>query len=453
MNLFFAARYQLYLLQLEEYHIIRYLRVLSRTGTRPIFPPRKALVWTLKARMVFVLAVLLSLASALTVFSADVNFWLRIVVFLIVFGVFVFLIPFIFCIFALILLWPVDFIAKSIIISRARAKISRLPNLKIIGITGSFGKTTMKSILATILAQGLTVVKTPESVNTPVGIARVILRELSPKTQVFIVEMGAYKKGDIKKLCSLARPDISIISGINEAHLERFKTLENTIMTKFEIVTYAKPRALIALNKDNALILENYHKYLRGREVLWFSSNPQSGEIYPSPLLGDYVLGMIRISVAIAEKLRMTKSDIMAGVAALKPVPHRLEPRKVGDNIFVIDDSYNGNPDGVRAALNALAQYRGRRKIYLTPGLVEMGACTHDIHRDIGRQLAKAADIVILIKNSVTPFIEEGIMSTLSPEAKIIWFENVKAAHEGLREILKAGDVILFQNDWPDNYL
>ena len=120
---------------------------------------------------------------------------------------------------------------------------------------------------------------------------------------------------------------------------------------------------------------------------------------------------------------------------------------------MIIDDSYNGNPDGVEEAINTLSQFKQRRKIYVTPGLVEMGKKTAEIHYNIGNKLAKVADLVVLIKNSVTPHIAHGLKDGGLDENKIVFYESADQAYKNLNKIVKSGDVVLLQNDWPDNYL
>ena len=262
------------------------------------------------------------------------------------------------------------------------------------------------------------------------------------------MEMGAYRRGEIKALCEIATPDIAVLTGINEAHLERFGSIENTIKAKFEIVENAKSDALIVLNNDNFFVRENYKFHLGTRGVDFYKATERQLDYPAVPLLGEYIWGTINACVIIAKKLGMNDQEILRGIAKIKPVPHRLEKIENPNGITIIDDSYNGNPDGVKEAIKVLGKFEGRRKIYITPGLVEAGERIKTVHNSIGESLNPVADLVILIKNSVTPFIAE----KLDPK-KVIWFESAQEAHASLPNILKSGDVILFQNDWPDNYI
>ncbi|MDP3740814.1 MAG: UDP-N-acetylmuramoyl-tripeptide--D-alanyl-D-alanine ligase [bacterium] len=439
-------KFHLYLFQLENYNVERFLSLVLRKY-KPTSSPRKQLVWTPKLILIFILAVLMQVA--LVFLFAILNFqaiFLILLICVLPYCYFVFLIA------SLILIYPIDLLVKISVVNRAKRKIQKFKNLKIIGVTGSYGKTTMKEVLGTVLRIKYRVLSTPDSVNTLVGIGRLILEELSEQTEIFIVEMGAYKLGEIRKLCKLTQPAIAILTGINEAHLERFGSLQNTIAAKFEIVENSASDALVVLNEDNKLITKNYQHFIGGRDFKFYSTKTLSR--FETSLLGDYAKGTVNAAEIIARKLGLDDEQISRGISQIKPVPHRLEPiHNKQTDILVIDDSYSGNPEGAAEAIKVLKSFKDRRKIYITPGLVEMGKAAREIHLEIGRQLAEAADVVILIKNSVTPFIEEGIVCAPKDIAKIIWFENAKAAHAALPQILKRGDVILFQNDWPENYV
>lgn len=506
-NPYKLIKYHLYLLQLENYELGRFWKLLIKCGWFLPKELRKDLVWTSKARALFVLAIVFHLAFIFSFFVR--GFWLWGVIF---FVVLFFLYPMLFTL-ALIIICPLDFLVKKILSLRAAAKINGLPDLKIIGIAGSYGKTTMKEVLKAVLSIKFKVLSTPESVNTPVGIARWILSELDNSAQVLVVEMGEHYKGDVKELCGITRPDISVVTGINESHLERMKTLDNVIATIFEIVACSKPKSLVMLNADDALVMKHYKEFIwpdhrveqfkienlklknfNIEKLDWEAEFEGIGKVGIN-LLGEYALGDVDAAIKIAQSLNMSAEEIKKGIANIKPVDHRLQPVKGAGNVLIIDDAYNGNPAGVAEAIKVLSRFEGRRKIYITPGLVEMGKASADVHRTIGKQLASVADAVILIKNSVTPFIAEGIQTTPSASGghpslaggdapqltkgtprssppfqggvpgvkpgevvgtgkpEIIWFNTAQEAHSSLGKILKTGDVVLFQNDWGDNYI
>lgn len=476
--------YQLYLLQLENYSLRRFIRVSLRSIGKRRVSPRKSVVWTLKLTLLFALALALQIFAAFLIGQAivphregagGVAFFAGLLL-LCAFSY----VYFLFLALSVALVLPFDFFVKRRIIAQARKKVAARKNLIVVGITGSYGKTTMKETLAAILSGKYRVLKTPESVNTPIGIARLILEKLNEDVRVFIVEMGAYHRGDIKTLCAIAPPDFSVLAGINESHLERFSSIENTIATKFEIVENMKKRGVVVLNADDERIREAYARYVGKHETLFYSAkdNPLSScrvlrteffedgtgatfslvsgttqYDFKTALLGEYIVGTTAAGVLIGERLGMRRPALEAGVALLKPVPHRLEAHRVPGDILIIDDSYNGNPEGVREAITVLARFTGHRKIYITPGLVEMGKRTQEIHRDIGKELGAVADLVVLIENSVTSFIREGLEKAGFAKESIKVFPSAKEAHGALLDLLTSGDVVLFQNDWPEGYV
>jgi len=335
----------------------------------------------------------------------------------------------------------------------------------------------MKETVAEILSQKYKVLKTEENKNTPLGISQLILEKLDNNIDILIVEMGAYQKGDIKTLCDITKPNFSILTGINESHLERFGSIKNTVLAKFEIVVNAVKDAKIILNADNNLIKENYKKYLNKKETFFYSSENNKLSKYQISnknffmdgsgiafdlgnfsnlkisILGEYMLGTTMAGVILAEELGLTKEEIKQGIKNIKPIKHRLQLIKGNNNILVIDDSYNGNTDGVREAIKVLAKFKDKRRIYVTPGLVETGDKNKELHYNIGKQLSSVANVVILIKNSATPFIEQGLLENNFIKENIIFFNSAPEAHQNIQNITKSGDVILFQNDWPENYI
>lgn len=457
MNLFKPLLYQLYLLQLENYSIRGFWRLMRRKVVYDFFGNRSrhVLVWTMKAKLVFVLTLVLAACSS---WSQSQNFvgMSQGAQGLIAFGYFVLYANLLGSIFLTLSVWilsPADFLVKAYIVAKGKAKLKQFPNLKIIGITGSFGKTTMKEALATVLAQRYKVLKTPENINTPVGISRLVLKELKPETEIFIVEMGANHKHDIRELTKLAQPDVSVLTGINEAHLETFGNIETTISTKFEIVTFSKPESLVVLNADSSLVKANFEKYVTNHRVIWYQS--QEGVPFQAnvSLIGGYIIGVLNACLSIGKEFKLSDEEIKRGIEQIQAVPHRLQVIKSPNGITVIDDSYNGNPAGVSEAIKALKAYPAKRRIYITPGLVEMGSENESVHIKIGEQLASVADLIILIRNSATPFIAKGLSSKGFDVKNIVWFNSASKAHASLGGILVSGDVILFQNDWPDNYM
>ncbi|MBI4135040.1 MAG: UDP-N-acetylmuramoyl-tripeptide--D-alanyl-D-alanine ligase [Candidatus Sungbacteria bacterium] len=480
MNPLFYLIRHLYLLQLESYDITRYAAAIRR-GALSV-EPRKALVWTPKTIFLFVIAILLILAIA-----AGIGWLVLAYVGSILIGLLTFLLliclgvraPFIGISMGAFLILPVDMLLKKIYVSRARRKMQNLPHVRVIGIAGSYGKTTMKEVLSVILGAKFRVLKTPENINTPLGIARLILDTLTPDIEIFVVEMGAYQRGDIRAICDIVKPEISILTGINESHRERFGSLQATVAAKFEIVEATKPDGVVVFNADDTSVMEHYMLSAGERKIFFYSAKDDgrayfktSGLRFDSDtltasfrlehggtredfrinLLGEYAVGTVSGAMVVASILEVPFSKARRAAAFLQPVPHRLQPIRTNSDILVIDDSYNGNPRGVHEAILLLSKFRSRRKIFLTPGLVEMGGQSDAVHSAIGRELAGVADVVILIKNSVTQCIAEGLKEAGFEGKRLVWFDSANDAHKALRSLLRPGDVLLLQNDWTDNY-
>lgn len=477
--------YQLYIFQLEEYELKRFLTSLFKKGLFPSSNLRKKVIWTTKARLITIIAIFLQLGFTLAISYLLNSLWFNTLISFVLLFLFIFyffnITSFIFLIQAQDILRPIEIYQKNKIINQAKKKLNQLKNLKIIGITGSYGKTTMKEVLSEILGVKFRVVSTFENQNTPIGIARKILKDVDDSTEIFIVEMGEYVKGDVEKICRLTPPDISIITGINEAHLERYLTMENAISTKFEIVENMNQGGFVLLNADDELTLKNYKRFIKNNKIEWYSSSQsslsnfrvESSELntkqlglnftlkdldfdreisFKTGFLAEYVIGNVVAGLIVGKFLGMNENEIKLGVSKIKPVEHRLEPSMLDSDIILIDDTYNGNSNGIKEGLKLLSKFSGRRKVYITPGLVETGDLTREIHLDIGKNLSEVADLVVLTRNSVTPFIEEGLIKSGFSKDKIIWFNSSKETYSNLRSFIKQGDVVLMQNDWSDNY-
>lgn len=466
-----AALFQFYILQLDEYDIFRFLKKLPKVkrGKKQIKP----FVWTNKARAIFALSFLQILIAPVMISNINVVFLIT----LILLGLEIFFIP---LVTSIIILYPIDYFLKQNLISKAKAKIEGMNKLKIIAIAGSYGKTSFKEILYTILSEKYKVLRTPENINTPVGISRLILSALDMEHEIFIVEMGEYYKGDIKKLCEITPPDISVVTGINEAHFERLKSLDNTVSTIFEIVMYSKENAVIALNLADNLVRKNFKKYVDNKKIIIYGGEKKTGlfasdikfnendltldfnlnegnnliDSFKIPILAKYAIDDIIGAVQIAKILDTPLPFIKRGINKIRPIPHRLEPNfDKSKNIIFIDDTYNANPQGVKEAIEVISRFKNRRKIYITPGMVETGKANRKIHLEIADYLSKVADLIVLIDTSSSRFIKEGLIKNNFPDNKIKIYKHQQDVYDDLIHWSKRGDVILFQNIWPESYV
>ena len=357
-------------------------------------------------------------------------------------------------------------------INDAKRIINELPNTTVIGITGSFGKTSTKYYLNTLLSAKYNVLMTPASFNTTMGVVKTIRGSLNASHEIFICEMGAKGVGEIKEICDIVHPKHSMITSIGEQHLETFKSVENIIKTKFEIAD-AVTDGTVFLNYDNELIRNhsiNKNKLTYGigtgdydyrAENIKVSEKGTTftvvhkGESYDfsTKLLGEHNVQNIVGAIAVSHFMGIPFRDLMFPVKRLECVPHRMEILDKGNGVTVIDDAFNSNPAGARAALKTLSMMSECERILVTPGMVELGEREYDLNRELGEFAADCCDAAILVGERQAPPIKEGLLKKGYPEDKIY---VVKSLNEGIKIAygLNAGRkrVILLENDLPDNY-
>lgn len=348
--------------------------------------------------------------------------------------------------------------------------------LKVLGITGSFGKTSVKFISDTILSKKLKVKNTPSSFNTPMGLSKVINNELETDREVFIAELGAYKKGEIEEVATLVQPDIGIITAVGPTHMHLFKTIENIMNTKYELIESLPEDGVAIFNYDNEYVkvladktekrtlrygmedLDKLDVYAKDVKVSDKGSSfilgiKELGEIKcESILLGKHNISNLLAAASAAYVLGLNLEEIAEGIKEVEPVEHRLNLIDSGTGVLVIDDAFNSNPVGFRAALDVLSAFEDRRKIIITPGMVELGDMEVEENYKVGAEIAKVCDFAILVGIKRTEPIYKGLIDAGYEEDKIFRVKSLNDATATLSHLSKAGDVVLFENDLPDNY-
>ena len=356
-------------------------------------------------------------------------------------------------------------------IKDAQARLAAQPGLIKIGITGSYGKTSTKFLLRDILSVKYNVLATPSSFNTPMGVTRVIREQLTPAHQVFIAEMGARHVGDIRELVELVHPQMGLITSVGPQHLDTFGTIERVRDTKDELIEGLPKDGTAVFARDGAICEALFErcplerKYKPGMLVdaknvacgPWGTrftlTDVQTGEeaSCQTRLLGEHSISNLLLCCTAARALGMTLQEIALGVSRCQPVEHRLELLSGGAGVSIIDDAFNANPVGAQCALRVIRDFPGRR-IIITPGMVELGEIEEQENRAFGREMAHAADLVYLVGPRHTRPIYEGLLEEGFPEEQIEVCASLGEASEKMGRILRAGDVVLFENDLPDNY-
>lgn len=358
--------------------------------------------------------------------------------------------------------------------NKAKKKLKANPDLKVIGITGSFGKTSTKYAVNTILSQKYNTLMTPESYNTTMGVVRTINEKLSSTHQLFICEMGAKYVGDIKEICDIVDPTYGILTAIGPQHLDTFKSLDNIKKTKLELVDSIPIEEGFAFvnwedeNIRNSKINKKMVKFGLSSEADYYAQNIEIDEkgstfdvVIPNKepikvrtkLLGNLNVLNIVGAVAIADKLGLTTDEIKTGVKYLRPVPHRLNLKQNPNGSIIIDDAYNSNIKGATMALEVLGSFKNRKRILITPGIVELGDKSAEYNKQLGVTATKNCDYIILVGAKQAVPILEGIVSQNYPQDNVYTATNLDDALNKMNSIIDSNSVVLLENDLPDNYL
>ncbi len=374
---------------------------------------------------------------------------------------------------AYLLTYPIEKSVTAWYINDAKRILKSHGNLTVIGVTGSYGKTTTKFILQRILSEKFNVVATPQSFNTPLGVVRTIRGDLKPQTQIFICEMGAKKVGDIKEICDIANPDYGIITSVGPQHLDTFHSLDNVFKTKFELAdAVLKKGGNVFINGSSAEInkrvssdnydiygMENSLKYYAdnitySRNGSEFSLHLDGEEIRVSTkLLGLHSVNDIVAAAALAYKLGVSAAQIKFAIASLKPTEHRLELKTFNNSSLLIDDAYNSNPEGCLEAVKVLGSFTGMRKVIITPGLIELGSKEYECNFNLGACAAKYCDDIILVGLNRSKPIRDGVESTDFDKSRLHTVKSFKDAMALYAPTADKNSIVLLENDLPDNYL
>lgn len=367
---------------------------------------------------------------------------------------------------------PVEKAINDHYINDAKRIISELPNTTVIGITGSYGKTSTKFYLEKLLSAKYNVLMTPGSFNTTMGVVKIVRGSLNATHEIFLCEMGAKGVGEIKEICDIVHPKHSIITSIGEQHLETFGSVENIIKTKFEIAD-AVTDGTVFLNYDNEFIRDhgtdkNHVTYgIDGGEWDYTAdgiSVTEKGTTFTvhhgteekqftTKLLGEHNVQNILGAIAVSHELGISFDELVYPVKRLEAVPHRMEILDKGNGVTIIDDAFNSNPAGARAALKTLSMFEDALRIVATPGMIELGEREYQLNKELGEFAAGCCDVAILVGERQAPPIKEGLLAKGFPENHIIVARDLNEAMKSAYSI-QAGRkrVILLENDLPDNF-
>ena len=477
---FFRLRRALHVFQLEGYKRHRFLEWCRNNGDRRLFlrshPQKKPLVMTGRAWRVLITATLLSVFGVLVpsgiVHVAWGTPW-DLVTCAAMFALLFFGLPRV-LVAADVALTPVQGAINAKYLRMARRRLSAV-SPRVIGVTGSFGKTSTKFAIERLVALPDEVLATPGSFNTPLGVCRTINEQLEERHRFFVVEMGAYGEGEIAELCRFVEPTIGVLTAIGPAHLERFGSMDAIRRGKYEIVKSLGRDGTAVMNVDDPEVRKladqttdvrlirygldpagrpdvSAHSVTTTNEGTEFTITTGSDEVkVATRLLGKHAIGHILAGVSVATVTGRSLRDLIDPIASLEPVEHRLQVIKGAGGVTVIDDAYNSNPEGAAAALEVLQAMPARKRVVVTPGIVELGPLQAEANSEFGRHAAAVADTVIFVARLNRDALVDGARSS-GNGAEVVTVDSLEDAAKRLQGLLQPGDVVLFENDLPDQY-
>jgi UDP-N-acetylmuramoyl-tripeptide--D-alanyl-D-alanine ligase len=369
--------------------------------------------------------------------------------------------------------WPIEKGISELYFRDAQRILKERKDLIRIGITGSWGKTSVKFILGTILEEKYHTLVTPASFNTPMGVTKVIRSKLEPGHRVFVAEMGARHVGDIKEMCRLVHPEIGVLVSVGPQHLDTFKTLDRVIQTKYELIDALPDDGKAFFSDDGDICRKLFEKTSREKMIsgldpdyddVWAESIAYSPEGSTfilctkdkqipcrSQLLGELNIRNMLLCASVALQLGLTQEQIARGIEKIRPIEHRLQLIPNPGGMSVIDDAFNSNIRGAKQAFQVLKAFPEKR-IIVTPGMVELGEKEYEMNREFGYAMADCCDAAILVGKKRSQSILEGLRDGKFAENNIYVVSSLDEATVLLKQIVRPGDTVLFENDLPDNY-
>lgn len=473
----------LHMIQLEEYNSDNYRKWIQNNKDRAYGfgkdkqPVKKPLVFTQRATRLYIANMLISgvvILLPIVAYGIFESIWISSSILIVAFLVYEFQPNTM--LLANIIMAPVERNINQGFYDSAQSKIKERDDLTVVGITGSFGKTSTKFIIGTILEEKYKVLNTPESYNTPMGLSKVINNDLNDDHEVFIAEMGAREIGEIKEVAELCQPKIGVITSIGPVHIETFRNIDNIMKTKYELIDELPADGIAIFNYDNEYVKKMADKTFK-EKILYGLEDIEDLDIYADDivvselgstftlrdkngnsvscttrLLGKHNIYNILAGACVAISLGFSFEEISRGISKIEPIPHRLNIIDSGTGVIVIDDAFNSNPIGTKAALDVISQFKEGRKIIVTPGMIELGAMEEEENRKFGINIGKVCDYVILVGENRTKPIYQGLMEVNYNPDNIFVVNNLDEATERLGRITRPKDVVLFENDLPDNY-
>ncbi len=374
---------------------------------------------------------------------------------------------------------PSGFI-KNTIYKKASEKIKKRKNLITIAICGSYGKTSTKEFLYAFLSDKYKVFKTDGNINTEIGVAKAIIKDLSDDYEIFIAEMGAYRKGEIKLLCNIAQPQIGVLTGVNEQHLALFGSMENLLSAEGggELSeSLLEQKGTLIVNGDNKYCLNLYKKFNGNKKIsatektkinadIWsekptilkdsisFLAVNKSGEMahFGIKTLGEHNIQNILSAALAAQEVGMSLSDISEAGRKITAEHSSMLLKSGQHGIDIIDSSYSSNPNGVLADIDYLSIF-SQKKIIVMPCLIELGEKSSEVHEKIGKKIGQVCDLAIITTKDKFKEIKTGAMSEGMQEKNIMFLDNPQEIYSAITLFARRGDAVLLEGRVPQKVI
>lgn len=381
---------------------------------------------------------------------------------------------------SVVILMPVEKNINRRYYNEARDILQSMPDLIVIGITGSYGKTSTKHYLHRILSEEFDVLMTPGSFNTTMGVIRTVREHMKPYNQIFICEMGAKQPGDVKEICDLVHPKVGIVTAVGPMHLETFKTLENVQKTKFELIDSLPADGLAIVNDDfeacasrpvsnvecrryTARPIENDNSGIgryRAVDISYSADGTRFKIVGPenlsiclhTRLVGECNVSNLVAAVIAALWLGVPEDKIRIAVEDIEQVEHRLNVRHTPGGITIIDDAFNSNPSGSKMAVDVLSGFKTGRRIIVTPGMIELGDRQPELNTELGRHIAGNVDMAVIVGHYNREALLKGLAEGEMPEDKVKVVDSFAESQTFLAGYMQPGDTVLYENDLPDSF-
>lgn len=381
---------------------------------------------------------------------------------------------------------PLAVLVRNNTLNKAAEKIKNIKsagNLKVIAITGSYGKTSTKEFLSTILSKKYKVLKTKEHQNSEIGISRCILDELNKEHQVFIAEVGAYNKGKVKEVCNILKPEIGVVTGVNEQHLALFGSLDNLLSAEGgrELAKMLPEDGVLVLNGDNKYCLDLYKKSDspadERKKVYSTTGSKVNSDVWTDQLsvhedfisflavdkskkvvhfrvnvLGGQNIQNILAAILVAKELDMSLEEIAEACKNIKQEQAGMTLKKGKHGINIIDSSYSSNPDGVYADIDYLNVF-SQKKVIVMPCLIELGEKSKEVHERIGKKISEICDLAIITSKDRFEDIKRGAAEAGMEEKNILFCENPNDIYSIITLFCKSGDAVLLEGRVPSRLL